>query len=215
MQFPFSSRAAAWNLAVVVALTVSQWSFAQRKANKPQPGDRKIEAAGYLAQADRDLECSPESSKAWAKKALDTVGGVRQKDSAMHDMIDDLKTQSNLKIAEATKHIGQFTEAANEANVLVKQAKLETAEENLKKADPKGCYAGLKPVRAKLAQRKAAAAEIVRQGDLIVGASPKHALALYARAQKINAEYPELDTKITNAIQPQTRKRKLRTIGSN
>jgi len=202
-----------WLCALLTVVAARCSMFAQQQV-KPQPGDQKIEAAGYLLQADREMTCSPESSLLWAKKAFDTASGDKEK--LDHAMVEQLKSQSNIKIAAATNRIAQFNEVTRQAEDLIKQARLETAPGALDELDPEGCYTGFKALRYKLDQRKAAAGELIRKGDLVLATRRKDpiayhkakeahdvnwALLLYSKARRIDAEYPGLDARIAEAKQ--------------
>ncbi len=159
---------------------------------KAQSGDKTIEAAGYLAESGRELECSPESSRMWGKKALGTLDGVRTQDSQVRETVNNLRLDSNTKIEEAEKRLSQLTTAASETRSLLKQAKLETAHNALVSVDPKACYAGLKDLRNKTDEGRRSAYLVARQADLLSGQGKrKAAKKLYAKAGKINREYRE------------------------
>jgi tetratricopeptide (TPR) repeat protein len=163
------------------------------------PPDKKIEAAGYLAQADRDFECDPENSRGWAKKALETVSSAKETDRALIDMLGDLKSQGNIKIVEAGKRVDALGEAAKEAGRLIKGARLESALARLQQPDPKTCYSGFRAIRSEIDQRRSKTEGLVKQGDAALNRKRKEALKLYAAARHIDAEYPGLDKKESDA----------------
>lgn len=187
-------------LAAILSLLMCQQSFGQRQ-EQARPPDKSIEAAGYLAQADRELTCAPESAKNWAKKALDTLGSARDKDAVVRDTLGDLKSQSNLKIAAADKQIAALTAGAKNARTSMKQTRLGSAMEALKAADPQGCYAGFKELLAEIGERERQAAGYVRQGDEVVQIKPKNAIKLYEAAAKVNSEYPDIQNKRAAALE--------------
>jgi hypothetical protein len=185
-------------LAVLLSLLMCQQSFAQRQV-QAKPPDKGIEAAGYLAQADRELTCAPESAKNWAKKALDTLGSARETDPTLRDMLGDLKSQSNLKVAAADKQIALLAGGAKSARASIREGRLLTAASTLRAADPQGCYSGYKAWLAELSDHERQAAGYVRQGEEIVESKPKNALSLYESAGKINNEYAGLQEKKAHA----------------
>lgn len=187
-------------LAVLVSLLTCQMSFAQRQATA-KPPDKGIEAAGYLAQADRELACVPESARNWARKALDTLGGARETEPTLRDMLGDLKSQSNLKVAAADQQIALLAGGAKSARAAIKQGRLLTAASALKTTDPQGCYAGYKTLLAELSEHERQAAGYVRQGDQVVESKPKDALSLYESAGNINNEYAGLQEKKAHATE--------------
>lgn len=192
-------------LAVLLSMLICEQSFAQQPIPKGQQADKKIEAAGYLVQADRELECNPEESRVWAKKALDTSASARETDPAMIDTLGDLKSQSNIKIAEATKRASLLNETARQARGLIKQAKLETAQGSLQQADPKGCYSSFNSVRSEIDEHKSKAEALVKQGDAVVERKPKEAIRFYASARQVNGEYSGIDQKTSYAQGVQAR----------
>lgn len=187
-------------LAALLSLLMCQQSFGQRP-EQAKPPDKSIEAAGYLAQADRELACAPESAKNWAKKALDTLGSARDRDAIVRDTLGDLKSQSNLKIAAADKQITALTAGAKAARSSIKQARLVSAAEALKAADPQACYAGFKELLAEIGEHERQAAGYVRQGDDILPTKPKSAIKLYEAAAKINSEHPDIQNKRAAAVE--------------
>ena len=102
-------------LALLLSMLISEQSFGQQQVEKVQPEGKKPETSGYLVsgylvQADRELECNPEGARVWAKMALDTASSAKETDPAMIDTLGDLKSQSNIKIVEATKRLGLLNE---------------------------------------------------------------------------------------------------------
>src|ERR1035438_66341 len=128
-----------FTLTLLIFISIMPVGFGQKTAPVAQSGDKTIEAAGYLAQSGQDLECSPESAKMWAKKASETLDGVRKPDKATQEIVGNLRVESNTKIAEAEKRLGDLTTVGNQTRNLFKQAKLETAHSTLLSVDPKAC----------------------------------------------------------------------------
>ena len=198
-EIAFFIRTRAWVMAVLLSVVTYGRTNAQQQAGKAQPPDKKIEASGYLAQADRDLECDPERAKSWAKKALDLVSSAREAEQAMIDTLGDLKSQSNIKIVEAGKRIDLFNESAREARGFIKRAKLETASGRFQRDDPKACYAGFKSLRFEIEERKSKAEVLIKQGDAAASRRLKQAIKFYVNAGRIDVEYPGLDQRINDA----------------
>lgn len=198
-------------LPAVLLMFIGMAPTAAQKTNlKPQTGDKSIEAVGYLTESDRDLQCNPESSKTWAKKALDTLSGVKKKDQETRNVVSSLKSESNSKISAAEGRSRQLSAAASQARVLFKRRRLESAQGTLTRLDPDACYARFKELRLQIDQRKSVATGFVDQGDEMVrdgnaagaisarNARKYYGIArkLYAKARKIDVEYPDLDNKL-------------------
>jgi len=180
-------------LSVLIVISIIPGGFGQKTAPLAQSGDKTIEAAGYLAQSGKDLECSPESARMWAKKASETLDGVRKPDKATQEIVGNLRAESNTKIAEAEKRLGDLTRTGNQTRNLFKQAELETAHSTLLSVDPKACYASLNDLRTKIEEGRQSASAIARQAAQLGGGrtNRKAVAKLYAKAEKINKEYRE------------------------
>ena len=187
-----------WTLNKLVATILSIGLLGGRllsQQTKAKPPDPAIEAANYLAEADKDLTCTPDESRNWSKKALATVSSVRERDPATRDMLGDLKAQSNLKLDKATKRLEALEQASQLAKKQAKKAQVETASRTLSAQDPDRCWAGQQSLRGKLNAQRNRAAEFTSRADQLVSTKPRKARKLYKEAAKYDWELDGLQAK--------------------
>ena len=160
----------------------------------------KLEVANYLAQSQKALACDPTAARDLAKKALDRVSAARETDPVLIDALGQLKSESNIAIRDAEKRRSELEASEKDSRLAIKEARLQTASDLLKKTDPDGCYAGSRSLDKEIASHNAKAEKLVAKGNrAVVGKRPKRAIKLYERAGKINSEYPELPAKMASA----------------
>jgi len=190
-----ASRIVAIVFNVLLVICHPSLKGADKPKAKAQRGDKGVEALTYLQAADRDLECKPEGSRVWARKALSTLGGVRTKDKIVRENLARFSGDATAKIAAADRRVTELKVGSARGRELLKMAKLESALSELQRVDAQGCYAGLRDLRDKIGQRRSAASALVREGDAMAATAPRNSLALYNRARVINLEYPQLEDK--------------------
>ena len=185
-------------LAVILSLLLVQPSHAQQPSANSSSTSRIREISDYLTRSDHALACDPLAARNLAKRALDAASAARETDHAWIDALGDLKSQSNLAIGSAEKRQEDFDAHERDARKAIKQARLRTANELLVQADPGNCYAGFKAVKALVDQRRSQAESLIRKGDEAFAVHPKKAISLYEKAGKVDAEYPNLASRIAS-----------------
>ncbi len=199
MLFASARHCSIWDLlATTVVLLIVQPSLAQQTSANSSSNSRVMEISGYLTQSDHALSCDPLAARNLAKKALDAASAARETDRAWIDALGDLKSQSNLAIGNADKRLEDLNAHEREARNAIKHARLRTANELLVQADPGNCYTGFKSVRGLLNQRRSQAEGLVRKGDELSAVHPKKAISLYQQAGRVDAEFPNLGSRIAS-----------------
>lgn len=181
----------------VAGLTTS--NQAQNSAPAGQTGDKTIEAAEYLAQAEKERECDPEGSSNWADRAIRLVATIDPRTVPSQRILDNLRGDSKRQSDNAHTRVVQLADVAATARTFLKDARVESAARALEEADPKGCYAGFNAVKSKIQLAREQVQDEVRLGDAIVWTNRKGGLAHYRKAEKVDHEYPGLDSKINDA----------------
>lgn len=202
-----SSSGLRMECALLAGVVLIAFVTARSPGQKPAPGqhgDLTIEAAEYLDESEREVQCGPESARSWAEKAIKLAGQISTRDPTVRATVAKLKTEGEAHATAAQARANRLSAAGVESKAQLKTARLETATTILTEADPQNCYRGFDELRSKITRAKEAAADAIRLGDATMWTNRKRALEEYRKAQKIDAEYPDLETKIDSV----TKKRK-------
>jgi hypothetical protein len=164
-------------------------------------GDKLIEAATYLAQADKEEGCSLEKARDWTKRALSTAKSYRSTSRTDKDTAGNLIAKCNLRLAALDQHEKSLQNSERVIRKAVKQKRLESAQAEFDNAKPPTCDANFNKLKDEIKAGRDSAAQTVSQADSVVESNPKHALSLYTDALKIDADFPDIRDKMQHASQ--------------
>lgn len=160
-----------------------------------------IEAAKYLEQSQEEMNCSTSGARHWAEKAQSTLRSFRSGSATDEATVAILRARISISTARIEERHEALKSAAKEISKFMDSHLIGSALRVLDRVERETptCDARFKNWRSEASEQYAAASQLVREGDQMLGPGPRQALKLYESAGRMNREQPELSAKLLRA----------------
>ncbi len=160
-----------------------------------QEPDKLIEATTYENRAREELQCQPDESLRWAKKAVEEARQIRSASQLGRDTAGILVGRLEQLSADAEARKRSLADIPERVRPLIRKRLLFQARTLLESAAVNSCaqYASLKNT---IDSGIDTSSDLVRRGDVMIDSDPSGAKVLFLQALEANSEIPNINTRI-------------------